>query len=76
MAFIPIGVDYFQVLAIFAGSNIPWPSYFKDILFIFSFFNVNIDIAAPECLDPNPTQPQGRVVRRSLGLKIQWAYSR
>lgn len=55
MAFIPIGVDYFQVLAIFAGSNIPWPSYFKDILFIFSFFNVNIDIAAPECLDPNLT---------------------
>jgi hypothetical protein len=55
MAFIPIGVDYFQVLAIFTGSNIPWPSYFAEILSFFAFFNVNIDIAAPECLDPNMT---------------------
>jgi hypothetical protein len=55
MAFIPIGVDYFQVLAIFTGSNIPWPSYFKQILGFFSFFNIDIDIAAPECLDPNMT---------------------
>eukprot|EP00946_MAST-07B_sp_MAST-7B-sp1_P001358 g1358.t1 len=53
MAFIPIGVDYFQVLAIFTGSNIPWPSYIATILQWFSFFNVNIDITAPECLAPN-----------------------
>jgi hypothetical protein len=53
MAFIPIGVDYFQVLAIFTGSNIPWPSYLSAILQFFSFFNVNIDITAPECIAPN-----------------------
>ena len=55
MAFIPIGVDYFQVLAIFTGSNIPWPSYISELFALFSFFNINIDIAAPECLDPNLT---------------------
>jgi hypothetical protein len=70
MAFIPIGVDYFQVLAIFTGSNIPWPSYFKDILAVFSFFNIDIDIAAPECLDPNMTYAVKFILTMSAPLVV------
>jgi hypothetical protein len=53
LAFISIGVDYFQVLAIFSGTDIAWP---REILEFFRFlrmFNLNIDIAAPECMIPN-----------------------
>ncbi len=53
LAFASIGVDYFQVLAIFRGANIPWPKFLSRFFQFFAFFNLNIDIAAPECLDPN-----------------------
>jgi hypothetical protein len=53
LAFASIGVDYFQVLAIFRGANIPWPEFLTAFFRFFAFFNLNIDIAAPECLDPN-----------------------
>mmetsp|Transcript_64158 Transcript_64158/g.133793 ORF Transcript_64158/g.133793 Transcript_64158/m.133793 type:complete len:339 (-) Transcript_64158:617-1633(-) len=52
LAFISIGVDYFQVLAIFASSKIAWPPYIERVFEIFSIFNFNIDITAPECLAP------------------------
>jgi hypothetical protein len=52
VAFLSIGVDYFQVLAIFARIKVRWPTWMKDVLQILSIFNLNVDIAAPECLVP------------------------
>ena len=52
MAFLSIGVDYLQVLALFAGSNIRWPGWMKRVFQMLSIFNFNIDIAAPECIVP------------------------
>jgi hypothetical protein len=52
-AFISIGIDYFQIIALFAQTGIPWPAWMKEILQILSIFNFNIDIAAPECLVPD-----------------------
>ena len=48
-----IGVDYFQVLAIFSQANITWPAAIKSLFNILSAFNLNIEIVAPECLIPN-----------------------
>ena len=42
VAFLSIGVDYFQVLAIFARIPIKWPYWVKTILQILSIFNFNI----------------------------------
>jgi hypothetical protein len=53
LAFISIGVDYFQVLAIFATSDIEWPQQILDLFRLFSIFNFNIDITAPECVVPD-----------------------
>ena len=53
LAFISIGVDYFQVLALFAQSKILWPPGMIKIFNFLSIFNFNIDISAPECLVPN-----------------------
>ena len=50
LAFISIGVDYFQVLALFRGARIPWPTILLSFLRFFSIFNLNIDVAAPECI--------------------------
>ena len=53
LAFISIGVDYFQVLALFASADVRWPAELKTLFRMLSFFNLNIDIAAPECLMPS-----------------------
>ncbi|KAH9252082.1 hypothetical protein BASA81_010064 [Batrachochytrium salamandrivorans] len=53
LAFISIGVDYFQVLAVLSSTNVPWPPMIRAIFQIFSIFLASIDIAAPECLVPN-----------------------
>ncbi|MFT3986878.1 hypothetical protein [Aestuariivirga sp.] len=60
LAFMSIGVDYLQVLALFASTNITWPPYIRYLLTVFSLFNFNIDITAPECLVP------------SLEYEIKW----
>jgi hypothetical protein len=52
MAFLSIGIDYLQVLALFAGSNIRWPSWMSRLFQILSIFNFNVDVTAPECLIP------------------------
>ena len=49
LGIISIGVDYAQVLAIFATSNVEWPRALVDLYNILSAFNLNIDLAAPEC---------------------------
>jgi len=53
LAFITIGIDYFQVLAIFSSTKVPWPAALQSLFNIMSVFNFNIDIAAPECISPN-----------------------
>ena len=53
LAIVSIGIDYFQVLAIFANSKIAWPPQIKDLFQILSAFNLNIEIVAPECLVPD-----------------------
>jgi len=53
LAFLSIGVDYFQVLAVLATTNVPWPPFIRAIFTVFSLFLASIDIAAPECLVPN-----------------------
>ena len=52
-AFLSIGVDYFQVISLFAQTGIPWPPWLKEILQWLSIFNFNIDVAAPECIIPD-----------------------
>jgi len=46
---VSIGVDYFQVLAIFATTNVKWPDGIQKLYDSFSFFNLNPEILAPEC---------------------------
>jgi len=50
ISILSIGVDYFQILSIFAGLRVKWPSWVKEVLQILSVFNLNIDIAGPECV--------------------------
>ena len=52
LAFVSIGWDYFQVLALFADADIRWPPIMKTLFRMLSFFNINIDVVAPECLLP------------------------
>ena len=60
VAFISIGWDYFQVLALFSRADIDWPPLMRAMFTFFSAFNFNIDITAPECLIPN------------LDYKLKW----
>ena len=53
LAFISIGVDYFQVLAMFATARVQWPQFLRDLYRLLSIFQINIDITAPECAIPN-----------------------
>lgn len=46
LAFISIGIDYFQVLAMFASSKVQWPVYIKDLFHLLSVFNFNIEVRA------------------------------
>jgi len=47
---INIGIDYFQVVSLFARSKAQWPADFKIALRWFSLFQFDIDLVAPECL--------------------------
>jgi len=53
LAFVAIAVDYFQVLAVFASTRVPWPDAILRLFELLSLFNINIDIAAPECILPS-----------------------
>jgi len=53
IGFIAIGVDWAQVIAIFAASKVAWPPVVKDLFHILSAFNLNIEIVAPECVVPD-----------------------
>jgi hypothetical protein len=46
-------LTHFQVLALFASSDVEWPTEILDLFRFFSIFNFNIDITAPECVYPD-----------------------
>ncbi|KAA0150693.1 hypothetical protein FNF29_05030 [Cafeteria roenbergensis] len=47
-----VGVDYFQVLAIFARTRVRWPAFIQQLFVALSAFNLNLELAAPECALP------------------------
>lgn len=49
IAFLTIGLDYMQVISIFASTRVNWPPQMKELFRILSAFNLNIEIVAPEC---------------------------
>mmetsp|Transcript_58139 Transcript_58139/g.160973 ORF Transcript_58139/g.160973 Transcript_58139/m.160973 type:complete len:575 (+) Transcript_58139:1-1725(+) len=49
MGIISIGVDYFQVLAIFGSTKVEWPETVTTIYSYLAAFNFDIGITAPEC---------------------------
>ena len=55
LAFISIGVDYLQVLAMFSKAHVPWPPVLAQIFSYLQFFNVNLELTAPECTFPGFT---------------------
>ena len=50
MGILSIGIDYFQVLAIFATTRVQWPAEIEQLFIAFSVFNINLNITAPECI--------------------------
>ena len=58
IAVVSIGIDFFQVLAIFSQSRIKWPPVIKELFHVLSAFNLNIEIVAPECLIPDVSYKQ------------------
>jgi len=70
IAMLSIGVDFFQVLAIFASSGIAWPPVILQLLRILSAFNLNIEIVAPECLVPNVTWTQKFLAIMALPIVV------
>jgi hypothetical protein len=63
-AFLSIGVDYFQILAMFGNANVPWPAAILTLFRIMSSFSFNLDITAPECSMPNLSYPTKWCVAR------------
>jgi hypothetical protein len=55
IAVMSIGIDFFQVLAIFSNLRIAWPPQIRELFRVLSAFNLNIEIVTPECLVPNVT---------------------
>ena len=51
LGILSIGIDYFQVLAVFGSANVQWPQSLVNMYNSFSIFNLNVDVAAPECWD-------------------------
>ena len=54
-AFVSIGVDYFQILAMFGNSKVTWPPAIVSLFRLMSSLSFNLDITAPECSLPNLT---------------------
>ena len=49
IAILSIGVDYFQVLSIFADTKADWPASIELVYDYMSFFSFNLNVAKPEC---------------------------
>ena len=46
-------VDYFQVLALFSRSKVPWPMELLQLFRFMSIFSFNLELTAPECSVPD-----------------------
>lgn len=53
VSIISIGIDWAQVVALFSRSRIRWPEEIRAIFRLLSAFNLNLEIVAPECLNPD-----------------------
>ena len=49
LAIFSIGVDYFQVLAVFANTEVEWPESVRQVFKYMSLVNFNINVTPPEC---------------------------
>ena len=49
LAGVTIGVDFAQVIAMFAAMDFAWPSVLRDSMATVSAANFNVQILAPEC---------------------------
>jgi len=45
-----IALDALQIVAVFTRARVQWPDLVRQVLQILSAFNLNIELAAPECL--------------------------
>jgi len=50
IAYVAVGVDHVQALALFSSARISWPPILSDVFNFFSAFNLNLSITSPECL--------------------------
>jgi len=57
LGILSIGIDYFQVLAIFGAADVSWPPELIDMYNSFSVFNFNVDFLAPDCWTANASLP-------------------
>jgi hypothetical protein len=55
LALISIGMDWAQVVAMFARTRINWPALVKELFLLLSAFNFNLELIAPECAVPSIT---------------------
>eukprot|EP00834_Sanchytrium_tribonematis_P001302 NODE_31_length_37178_cov_0.413576.p1 type:complete len:1968 gc:universal NODE_31_length_37178_cov_0.413576:11393-5490(-) len=53
LAAISIAINYFQILYVFKSILLNWSQQVYNMFDIVSIFSFNIEIAAPECIDPN-----------------------
>ncbi|RYY38983.1 hypothetical protein EON62_00085, partial [archaeon] len=53
LTLISIGLDFFQVVSMFVRTRVRWPPVVKQLLTLMSAFNLNLEIAAPECMIPD-----------------------
>jgi hypothetical protein len=53
LAFLNIGVDYFQVLALLGKTRVSWPVAIEELLHWLSMFQFSLDITVPECSLPD-----------------------
>lgn len=58
----------------FAGARVPWPVALKQLWNIFSAFNLNIDIVAPECLVPGVSYVQKWLAFESIPFCVGIAF--
>ena len=69
LAFINIGWDYFQVVAMFTDADVNWPPILYEFYIFLSFFSFDVDIVTPECLLPElgyEAKFYGIIVSKSL----------
>ena len=52
IGYVSIGLDYAQVVALFATAQAPWTKELKNIFLVLSALYLNVEIVAPECLPP------------------------